>query len=243
MGASPLAYLTVLARPAVLEEDWLRRFFEALGVEQQRHGLNLVGGDTVSTPGPLLLSATILGLVPRGEALRRRGAKPGDLIFVSGTLGDAASGLRILQGLAASEEATVELVDRYRVPRPRLALGTALRGLASAAIDVSDGLVADLGHIVQASGVGAVVDATALPLSAAALELPGALTSALMGGDDYELLFTAPPSKTDEVTTIATRLALRVTAIGEIVSGKGVTVRDAKGRSLAVDRAGGWRHF
>ena len=242
MGAEPLGYLTALARPREVDDEWLRRFAAGLLADQQRFGCHLLGGDTTSTRGPLVLSLTILGQVPHGQALLRSGARPGDEIWVSGTLGDAALGLRVLRGLAVTEDEVLALVDRYRTPRPRLALGRALRGLASAAIDVSDGLVADLGHICATSKVGAVIDAALLPLSPVALGVPGAREAALTGGDDYELLFTVPPQRRGEVEALASMLDLALTRIGAIEPEPGVRALDAAGRPVAVERAG-WRHF
>lgn len=242
MGADPLAYLTVIARPEGLGDAWLEGFAAGLARDQERFGLHLVGGDTVATPGPLLLSLTILGLVPRGRALTRGGAGPGELVCVSGTLGDAAMGLRILRGLAAPEDLSLPLVERYRTPRPRLELGRALRGLATAVIDVSDGLLADLGHVLEASGVGAEVEAERVPLSAAARALPGARATALSGGDDYELLFTLPPDREPELATLADRLGLPLTVIGRTRTEPGLVLLDAQGRPLPVERTG-WRHF
>ena len=210
--------------------------------DQRRFGCHLVGGDTTSTTGPLVLTLTVLGTVPRGKALLRSGARPGDEIWVSGTLGDAAIGLRVLRGLAVTEEEAIALVDRYRTPRPRLALGRALRGLATAAIDISDGLAADLGHICAASGVAAGIESAHLPLSDVARGVPGAQEAALTGGDDYELLFTASPERRPEIERLGERLDLQLTQIGLIEPGSGVTVRDASGHPLPVAR-GGWRHF
>lgn len=242
MGAEPLAYLTVIARPATLSDAWLEGFAAGLRRDQERFGLHLIGGDTVATPGPLLLSLTILGLVPRGTALLRRGARPDELVCVSGTIGDAALGLRILRGLAAPEDLALPLVERYRTPQPRLELGRALRGLASAAIDISDGLLADLGHILEASGLGAVIEAPRVPLSAPARALPGARLSALTGGDDYELLFTLPVEREAELPALAARLQLPLTVIGRTRSEPGLEVRDEHGRPIAVAKTG-WRHF
>jgi thiamine-monophosphate kinase len=242
MGADPLGYLMVLARPVYIDDDWLRRLVAGLAAEQAEFGVHLLGGDTTSTPGPLTLSLTILGTVPRGAALLRGGARPGDHIWVSGTLGDAALGLRILKGLAVPDEDGLPLVDRYRTPRPRLALGRALRGLAHAAIDVSDGLVADLGHILECSGTGAEVEAARLPLSAEARGVPGALLAALTGGDDYELLFTAPADAAGAIEAVGTEVAVAVTRIGRITAEPGLRVLDRDGRSMAIDRPG-WRHF
>ena len=242
MGAEPLAYLTALARPPAVDDAWLQRFTSGLLADQHRFGCHLIGGDTTSTTGPLVLSLTILGTVPAGEALLRSGARPGDDIWVSGTLGDAAIGLRVLRGLAVTEDEALELVGRYRTPRPRLALGRALRGLANAAIDVSDGLVADLTHICSTSGVAAEIDASLVPLSAVARGVPGAREAALTGGDDYELLFTAPAAQRAAVEALAPRIACALTRIGSVRAGEGVGVVEADGRPLPLPRRG-WRHF
>jgi thiamine-monophosphate kinase len=242
MGAEPLGYLTVIARPPAIDDAWMRRFTSGLLADQRRFSCHLVGGDTTSTTGPLVLTLTVLGTVPRGKALLRSGARPGDDIWVSGTLGDAAIGLRILRGLAVTEEEAIALVDRYRTPRPRLALGRALRGLATAAIDISDGLAADLGHICATSGVAAEIECARLPLSDVARGVPGAQEAALTGGDDYELLFTASPERRPEIKRLGERLDLPLTQIGRIESGSSVTVRDASGQPLSMTR-GGWRHF
>lgn len=242
MGADPLAYLTVIARPPDLSDAWLEGFARGLGREQESFGIHLIGGDTVSTTGPVVLSLTILGLVEHGLALRRDGARPGELVCVSGTIGDAAMGLRILRGLAAPDELAMPLIERYHRPEPRLALGRALRGLASAAIDVSDGLLADLDHVLQASGVGARIEAAAIPLSRAARALPGARTSALCGGDDYELLFTVPEDREPLLAPLSERLNLPLTVIGRTRPEPGLEVVDEKGAPILLDRLG-WRHF
>jgi thiamine-monophosphate kinase len=181
--------------------------------------------------------------VPKGQALRRRGAQPGDDLFVSGTLGDGALGLLVLQGkLDPLAAASTFLIDRYRLPQPRLALGQALRGLAHAALDVSDGLLADLGHILEVSGVGAELWADRLPLSAAARDLPGARDAALAGGDDYELLFTAPAEQRSSIDALARRLDLPLTRIGRLHAEFGLRVLDAAGREIRSPRSG-WQHF
>jgi thiamine-monophosphate kinase len=243
MGAAPRGYLLALARSKAISDDWLAQFCAGLAADNAEFAVSLLGGDTVSTPGPLTLSLTAIGEVPLGTALLRRGAKPGDDVWVSGTLGDAALGLQALQGdLDVTEDARSYLIERYRLPRPRLALGDALRGIASAAIDVSDGLVADLGHILEVSGVGAELRAHTLPLSPAGRDLPGARDAALAGGDDYELLFTAPPERQADLEALARRLDLPLTRIGAIRTGAGLRVRDDAGREIHVPR-GGWRHF
>ena len=242
MGAEPLGYLLVIARSRDITDDWLQAFASGLLADQTQFGCHLLGGDTISTPGPLTLSLTILGTVPQASALLRSGARTGDDVWVSGSLGDAALGLRVLRGLAVTEDEALALVDRYRKPRPRLALGKALRGLASAAIDVSDGLVADLGHILETSGVGATIDASLLPLSPAGCGVPGAREAALTGGDDYELLFTAPAARRAEVAALSAPCGVEVTRIGSIRQAPGLEVVDAAGQPVTVDRAG-WTHF
>lgn len=242
MGAEPLAYLTVIARPRELTDAWLEGFARGLANDQERFGLSLIGGDVVSTPGPLLLSCTILGQVERGRALRRSTARADDVVWVSGTLGDAALGLRVRKGLAATEDEAFYLLDRYRRPDPRLALGRRLIGVAHAAIDISDGLLADLGHILETSKVGARIETASLPVSNTAHGLPGWLEAALGGGDDYELLFTAPASATGTIEAIGHELDLGLTAIGRITAASGLDVVDATGARIATDSLG-WRHF
>jgi thiamine-monophosphate kinase len=243
MGAAPLGYLLALARSQATSETWLAGFCQGLAEDQAEFEIGLLGGDTVATPGPLTLSLTAIGQVPKGTALLRSGARPGDEVWVSGTLGDAALGLEVLQGeLELPAAARAQLIGRYRLPEPRLALGQALRGIAHAAIDVSDGLLADLGHILETSSVGANLQAAALPLSAAARDLPGAREAALAGGDDYELLFTAPPRRRAAIAALSRQLDLPLTRIGEIRAGTGLRVLDAAGQEIQVERAG-WQHF
>lgn len=241
MGADPLGYLTALALPPARDESWGAAFAAGLAIDQERFGLALLGGDCVSSPRATVLSLTAVGTVPVGRALLRRGARPGDELWVSGTLGDAAIGLRILRGLAVPEEEAAPFVARYRLPEPRLALGRALRGLAHAVIDVSDGLLADLGHLCEASGTGAVVETERLPVHPLARGIPGWRDCALAGGDDYELLFTAPVARRPAIEELARELGLPLTAIGRIVAERKVRVLDAEGREIEPDRTG-WRH-
>ena len=241
MGAAPLGYLLALARPRQIEDAWLASFCEGLAADNAEFDISVLGGDTVSTPGPLTLSLTAIGEVPKGKALLRSGASPGDDIWVSGSLGDAALGLAVLQGeLEVAEPLRSHLIDRYRLPRPRLTLGEALRGLAHAAIDISDGLLADLGHIVEISAVGAEIRIDLLPLSSP--EPAGAQDAALSGGDDYELLFTAAPSRRDAIEGLAARLDLPITRIGQMRTAPGIRVLDAAGAEVHPDRTG-WQHF
>ena len=176
-------------------------FSESLGADQREFGIGLAGGDTVSTPGPLSLTVCAFGTVPVGKALKRSAARPGDAVFVSGNIGDAALGLAVLKGELPGlpEPVSAALVERYRRPQPRCALGPRLIGKARAAIDVSDGLIADFTHICEVSGVSGHIEADRVPLSAAAREVlsrdGGLLTHVLGGGDDYEILFTADPRR------------------------------------------------
>ncbi len=243
MGAEPVGYLLALARAKETPEAWLTSFCQGLAEDQAEFAIGLLGGDTVSTPGPLTLSLTAIGQLPKGQALRRNGAQAGDDLWVSGTLGDGALGLLALQDqLEPPGAARHHLIERYRLPQPRLALGQALRGLAHAVIDVSDGLLADLGHILETSGVGAELWADLLPLSAAARDLPGARDAALGGGDDYELLFTASSERRAEIAALGARLHLPLTRIGQLRAEAGLRVLDAAGREIHSERAG-WQHF
>jgi thiamine-monophosphate kinase len=248
-GASPVGYLLTTALPHRCDELWLERFSAGLARDQAEFGIALLGGDSVATPGPITLSLAAVGKVEQGKAILRRGAQPGHDVFVSGTLGDAALGLKVLQGGLAelSETERAHLVDRYRLPRPRLALGLELAGTASAMLDVSDGLVADLDHLCAASAVGAVVEAAALPLSpgatAALAAEPGLFASVLGGGDDYELLFTAPTASRIALDRLAANTGIAVTRIGRIVDApRQVRVIDAQGRAVKV-ASRGYRHF
>ena len=247
-GAHASHYLLALSLPNWIDDAWLTNFAAGLAEDQTRYGVTLLGGDTTSTPGPLTLSITALGSIPAGRMLRRAGAKAGDLVFVSGTIGDAGAGLDILQGKASnlSSDRRERLVQRYRLPEPRLALGRALVGVASAALDVSDGLIADLGHIAEASGVHIVIDAPLVPLSAELTSLWGEGTHGLLraatAGDDYELAFTAPPAARDSVAEAARACGVAVKEIGRVESGAGTALVDEAGREIAVDRPG-FTHF
>ena len=248
-GARPLAYLVDLILPESIAEPWIAGFAKGLAEDQAAYGIHLVGGDTDRTPGPLTIAVTALGEIAAGRTIRRGGARPGDTLFVTGTIGDAALGLMALRGElpGLSEAAVGFLADRYRLPQPRVSLGQRLPGRATAALDVSDGLVADLRHLCDASGVAAKIAAARVPLSAAAREaLAGRrerLPAALTGGDDYEILFTAPPSAAAGLAALAAETGVPVTAIGEVTAGEpAVTVRDEAGRRLRI-AAEGWTHF
>ncbi|MHA1600076.1 MAG: thiamine-phosphate kinase, partial [Alphaproteobacteria bacterium] len=250
MGAAVRNYVLSLALPPKLDETWVAAFADGLRVDQDEFGINLLGGDTVKTPGPLTLALTAFGEVPVGMALTRSGARAGDDIYVSGSIGDGALGLKALRrelaGLAEADRAA--LADRYHLPRPRLALGQALAAqrLATAALDISDGLVADLGHITAESGLAAEINAAAVPLSPAAraaLDSDPALREVILGGgDDYELLFTAPPGAAEAIAALAAALALPVTRIGAMSAGSGVRAVDEAGAPILLKKAG-WSHF
>jgi thiamine-monophosphate kinase len=245
MAARPVGYFLTTALPKSRGDDWLAGFAAGLAQDQAEFGIALMGGDSVSTPGPITLTLTAFGRIDVGAEVRRGGACPGDLVFVSGTIGDGALGLEAAQGkldgvLGPADVAF--LADRYRLPRPRVVLGPLLSGLASAMMDVSDGLVGDLGHICTVSGVAGVVEAARVPLSVAAARLPDRLATVLTGGDDYELLFTASPDRQAQILAAAKASGVPVTAIGRIEAGQGVRVRDAAGSEIVLDGVG-WRHF
>lgn len=248
MGAEPLAYLLTVVLPPEVEDEWLERFVAGLAQDQEEFGLKLAGGDTVSTGGPLVFSLTALGDVPAGEALRRSGAWAGEDIWVSGTIGDGALGLKVTQpGFPSlSESGRAALRDRYLLPRPRVGLGVGLRGVAKSCIDVSDGLVADLGHVCRASGVGGEVFFDQVPLSEPARTAlaanPGLIETVLGGGDDYELLFTASPELRDDVHGIARSCGVDATLIGQIQAGEGVVIRGPENAEIIVTSAG-YTHF
>ncbi|MBK1668649.1 thiamine-phosphate kinase [Rhodovibrio sodomensis] len=251
MGARPEGYLLNTAFQPDVQEDWIAGFAAGLAGDQDSYAVRLWGGDTTRTHGATVLSLTAVGSVPQGRCLRRAGARTGDNIYVSGTIGDAAFGLKAAQGElsdALDEPALATLIDRYRRPRPRVALGQGLleRGLATAALDISDGLVADLAHLCAASGVAAEVTAAAVPLSTPVQRLvegdSRALSTALTAGDDYELVFAVPPGRQDAVLALARELDLPLTRIGQLRAGSGVAVRGPDGELLETGAAG-WQHF
>jgi thiamine-monophosphate kinase len=239
MGAEPAWALLTLTLPRA-EPDWLRAFAAGLHELARRHGTALVGGDT--TAGALTATVAIAGFVPPGQALRRVGARPGDEIWVSGTPGDAAAGLQGLLGRLDAPEGVLEpLKRRFARPEPRIGLGLLLRGVATACIDVSDGLAGDLAKLCVASGVAGRIDSTLLPRSAAmraALDPEAARRLVLGGGDDYELLFTLPPGTDGAVLERAA--GVTITRIGEIIEGSGLQLDGAP-----VERAlgHGFDHF
>lgn len=248
MAARPLHYLVTTALPPALGAEWVAGFAAGLAADQRHFGVELLGGDSVATAGPAVLSLTAIGEVEAGREIRRNGARAGDDIWVSGTIGDAFLGLGVRRGaysqLPAEDRAA--LIARFQVPEPRVALGPALAGIAHAMIDVSDGLLADLGHICETSRIAAIVALDTLPLSAGAQKLaagePGLRAQLAAGGDDYELLFTASPADTGRIAALSKKLGLPIAKIGRIEAGAGVRLVDGEGRTVPVEHAG-WRHF
>jgi thiamine-monophosphate kinase len=243
MGATPAWALLALTLPNA-DVAFIDRFAAGFAQLAQPYRLALVGGDT--TRGALTISVAVHGFVPPGKALTRAGAQVGDIVLVTGTLGDAAAGLQCVQRKPRRDDAQVRyLVERLNRPTPRVAAGLALRGRASACIDVSDGLLADLGHICASSHVGAEIDAALLPRSSALLDQFDETTArdfALSGGDDYELCFTVPAQQVAAVQADLAKLGCGATRIGRVVEGEGITVRDRDGHALASSRQG-WDHF
>lgn len=239
MGATPLAFTLALTLPDV-DADWLQAFARGLNLMAQGCSLRLIGGDT--TRGPLSLTLTVFGCVPAGQALTRSGARPGDLLCVGGPLGDGAGALPLVLNQRSTEASIAQaLLARYWSPQPQLALGQALRGKATAALDISDGLLADCGHIAVASNVRLLVERDALPLSApltAFVGLDAARDAALSGGDDYVLAFTLPEAQLPGL--LAAGLSVHV--VGRVVAGQGVAVVDADGQDV-TPLTRGYQHF
>ena len=245
-GARPVAFTLALALPR-LDEQFLAGLAQGLFALADAHGIELVGGDT--TAGPLNLCITVFGELPPGQALRRDGARAGDALWVShppsGGIGDARLALEVFRGhLSLAGEDFERVRSAMEQPQPRVALGLGLRGLATAAIDLSDGLVGDLGHVLRRSGVGASIEVDALPISPVLARQPSALQQqfALAGGDDYELLFTAPASAQAQVLAAAEAAGVAVRRIGQIEAAPGLRLLDAQGSELALDLRG-FDHF
>jgi thiamine-monophosphate kinase len=239
-GAVPIGYLVTVSVPCGTPEAWFAAFAAGLARDQAEFGLYLMGGDTTSTPGPVSLSLTVIGHAAPGQVPRRGGARAGDGIWVSGTIGDAALGLRVARGELA--DPTGHLLDRYRLPRPRL--GLEVGALASASMDISDGLVQDLGHVCRHSGLRAEVAVESVPLSAPARAAgEGWLETILTGGDDYELLLAIPPEKEAAAAVAGAAAGIPLTRIGRFAAGPAeVLVRRADGSVVTV-ATGGWSHF
>jgi len=243
MGAMPYWAMLALTVPSV-DHAWLAAFAKGFFDLAAEYNVSLIGGDT--TRGPLTLTVTIMGEVPAGAALRRSGAKAGNDVWVSGNVGDAALAVAHRHGkLVLTESDYHEAVMRLYEPTPRVALGQALRGQATAAIDISDGLLADLGHICRLSGVGATVDMASIPLSAIGakhFDTDAGRTAIVAGGDDYELCFTAPANSRESIAELTDVLGVPLTRIGQIKRGKGVSLLGPDGKALKIDGRG-YDHF
>jgi thiamine-monophosphate kinase len=247
-GARPLGFLLSLALPKEIGEEWLSGFAEGLRSDSVLFGCPLFGGDTDRTPGPITVSIAMIGSVPAGTMVQRVGAKPGDRVFVSGTIGDAALGLILRKGKQwkLSEVQRQHLVSRYLLPQPRSALAETVRTHASAAMDVSDGLAGDFAKLCRASGVAADIEVARVPLSDAAKTVIAgeatALESALTGGDDYEVVCTVPKAKCASFSAAATAVNVAVTEIGEIKAGEGARFLAKNGQPLTFKQAS-FSHF
>ncbi|GAD59301.1 thiamine-phosphate kinase [Brevundimonas sp. BAL450] len=247
-GAEPFGYLLACFWPEA--SGWLEReaFAAGLAEDQVKFGVHLLGGDTVVTPGPASFSLTALGWVPHGRAVARAGAQPGDLIVVTGMIGDGILGLKAARGeLGLEDERVAALTAHYRTPEPRVDFALAVREHAAAALDVSDGLIADMGHMASASGVGILIDLEKLPLSRAAtawfetrVDPVAALTELATGGDDYEIVMAVPPAAVEGLKRAADASHLRLTVLGAATQGEGVTVRH--GGEVVPVKTTGWRH-
>ena len=239
MGADPVGYLLTLCVPAQLNDAFFADFSRGLAFDQSEFGISLLGGDTTATSGPLSMSLTCIGRVQTGTAVRRSGALAGDGLWVTGTIGDGALGLRALRGEVADPDGA--LAGRYHLPIPRLGLAT--RGLAHAAIDVSDGLLQDAMHVCAASGVAVTIDAGSVPLSPQARAAGAEIAACLTGGDDYELLLACPRDREDQLQNAAQQIGCVVTRIGRFDPGPpNVRVLDQSGNQLRFMR-GGYSHF
>ncbi len=248
-AARPRGFTLCLALPPATPARWIKAFAKGLGEDMARHGMALIGGDTVATPGPLCIAITAFGEVARGRMVKRSGAKTGDAIYVTGTIGDSALGLKCLMNTLARPSAASHrryLVSRYLLPEPRLALRDALEAYASAGMDVSDGLVGDLAKMLAASGCGGAVKLDAIPMSPAARAAvaldAGALATALTGGDDYEILATVPPEACAAFEQASAIAGVSVTRIGVVRARAGVDWRAGDGTRITF-RHGAYSHF
>jgi thiamine-monophosphate kinase len=251
-GAAPAGFLLALALPKEILPDWLQAFANALGEDAAAYGCPLLGGDTVRSPGPAMISVTAFGTVAHGSMVRRSGARMGDRVFVTGTIGDAALGLRLRKDAQASKHWKLDatrrqhLAARYLIPQPRNALAEAARTHAHAAMDVSDGLVGDLQKLCAASGVAAEIEVSRVPLSEAARAVleadPAAIETILTGGDDYEIVCTIAPERVSSFRAAAQAAGVAIAEIGRIVEGEGATFIGADGKALSFARAS-FSHF
>ncbi len=250
-GAAPRAYTLDLLMPRVTQESWVAAFVRGLYEDQLAYGVHLIGGDTGSTEGPPVVAVCAFGEVPAGRIIRRGGAQLDDVVYVTGSIGDAALGLSVLRQDLTNVDGSDFLIERYRTPQPRVALGPRLIGIATASIDISDGLVADLRHVCACSGLSAVIEAKSIPLSAAARGVvsgdPARFAAALGGGDDYEVLFTAHAGEAPRIADLSRALDLAITPIGRMTQpapdGRpDVVVIDEAGNRVSVTQEG-WTHF
>lgn len=249
-GAEPAGFVLTLALKAI-DDGWLRAFADALGEDIAAYNVPLLGGDTVSTPGPLMVSVTAFGRVPPGKTVRRAGAAAGDFVAVTGTIGDAVAGLRLLKQSGGPAKISGEdhafLVDRYRLPKPRLAAAGAVRSYATAAMDVSDGLAGDLGKLCSASGVSADIEIAEIGLSRAVRAALDAgivdIKSLLTGGDDYEILCTVPPHNWDAFRSEVVATGIAVSRIGVVTAGSGEPRFLAAGGEVAELNSRSFSHF
>ena len=246
-GAVPEYYLLAITLPPTITLDWLKAFAAGLAQDQKAFNISLLGGDTSRGEGPLAIQVTAFGFVPEGRMLRRCGARPGDAVYITGTIGDSGGGLAIFkrEKHTLDESQRDYLIGRYRVPRPPVSFGPALRDLATAALDVSDGLVADLGHLAESSGVKLEIDADAIPRSDALRAFWGeeetAIVRAATAGDDYQIAFTADPGREAQIVMLAQTHGITVARIGTVRSGEGVLLSRG-GKEVNVMRPG-FRHF
>lgn len=247
-GARPLGFLLSLALPKDIGEAWLAAFAQGLREDAATYKCPLFGGDTVRSPGPVMVSVAMFGSVPEGMMVRRAGAKAGDRVFVTGSIGDSALGLGLRNGAAwqLTDTQRAHLADRYLLPRPRSALAETVLHYASASMDVSDGLVGDLAKLCRVSGVSTEIDATRVPLSDAAQAViaadPAARETAFTGGDDYEILCTVPPAKVDRFRVAAMAAKVAVAEIGTVTEGEGANFRNAEGQRLTFKQSS-FSHF
>ncbi len=248
MGARPVGFFMALCLSDETTETFIKAFIDGLAGDVETFSVPLMGGDVIKTAGPFTVSITAVGAVDKEAVLRRNGAKPGDSLWVSGTIGDGSLGLRAIKEdlLELPEDLEAFFIDRYRLPQPRVALGQALSGVATACIDVSDGLVADVGHVCRASHVGCRITASDVPLSDAAKNVlrnqHAKLEDLLAGGDDYELVWTTPPELESTLPALAAAADVAVTRIGEMTEEREVHIVGEGGENLTVAQ-GGYRHI
>ncbi len=253
MGAEPHAYTLSAAWPSHISTSWIEKFAAGLKEIQERYQLHLIGGDTVSTSGPVTLTITAFGQVDIGKSIQRKTADLGDNVYVTGNMGDSALGLKLTANQIDTDipyNYRAFLINRYRQPIPRVEIGNSLYKFATSAVDISDGLVADIGHLAQQSCRRIIIHTSRLPLSEAAKKLvdadPKLMNIILEGGDDYELAFTAPPIFHEKIIHLSIELKTPITAIGSVIADKthpaGVEVRDANNQKIELTN-GGYRHF